>query len=166
MGAKPTGAGRPRTDRPRGGYWDTDDPPRLRWSWAVERFEGALNYWVVATRPDGRPYARPVWGLWFEGGLTFESASLNDNLRRDARVEVHLESGDEVVIITGQAEPLDARKAHRWVRLYNAKYAWDWDPKAPPALIWIVRPRTAFGWISRQADHGTSFARSGTRWSF
>jgi hypothetical protein len=41
----------------------------LPWSHAVERLEKAINYWVCIMRPDGRPHAVPVWGMWVEGAF-------------------------------------------------------------------------------------------------
>lgn len=159
--------GAPRTDRPHGGYWDTTHKPRLRWSWAAERLDRAHNYWVTTARADGHPYSRPVWGLWFDGAVVFESWSLDENLKRAQNVEVHLESGDEVVIIKGTAERLDdPAKARRFVTRYNEKYSWNWDPKNPPELIWAIRPQIAFGWVSRLDDRGAAFGETGTRWTF
>ena len=41
----------------------------LSWGWAVERLVAARNYWVSTTRPDGRPHAMPVWGVWLDDAL-------------------------------------------------------------------------------------------------
>ena len=41
----------------------------LRWNWAAERLEQARNYWVSTSRPDGRPHAMPVWGIWLDDAL-------------------------------------------------------------------------------------------------
>ena len=39
----------------------------LPWSWAAERLAKARTYWLATTRPDGRPHAMPVWGVWLAG---------------------------------------------------------------------------------------------------
>ena len=36
----------------------------LPWSHVEERMLGPRNYWVATVRPDGRPHAVPVWGVW------------------------------------------------------------------------------------------------------
>lgn len=80
----------------------------LPWSWAEERLTAARNYWICSAGDDGRPHAMPVWGLWLEGGLLFGTARTSRkgrNLRRNPAVVVHLESGDEVVILEGQGRP-------------------------------------------------------------
>lgn len=44
---------------------------------------------------------------------------------RDDRVQVNLESGDEVVIIEGRAAALHEQHASLWADTYNKKYQWD-----------------------------------------
>src|SRR3954471_8763711 len=76
----------------------------LPWRTSVDRLERARSYWICTTRADGRPHAAPVWGLWLDDALWFSTgrASLKArNLARDPRLVVHLESGDEVVILEG-----------------------------------------------------------------
>lgn len=156
------GASAPAASRPRGKrYWDPSLPPALPWLWAERRLETARNYWVVATRPDGRPYSRPVWGVWLEGTFVFDSSSLEPNLLRDPRVEVHLESGEEVVVFKGVAEKIDDRQLlERLIAAYNPKYRWNWAAGNTPRCVWRVRPRAAFGWLIEK------FGSSGTRWTF
>jgi hypothetical protein len=35
----------------------------------VDRLTVARTYWISTTRPDGRPHAIPVWGVWVDGTL-------------------------------------------------------------------------------------------------
>nr|WP_245781310.1 pyridoxamine 5'-phosphate oxidase family protein [Halopelagius inordinatus] len=56
------------------------------------------TFWVVTTRPDGAPRARPVWGVFVDG--TFhcgggERTRWVRNLGDDPRVTVHGESGED-----------------------------------------------------------------------
>ena len=46
---------------------------RLPWEHVAGWLESARNYWVCTTRPDGRPHAKPVWGLWLEGRVMFST---------------------------------------------------------------------------------------------
>ena len=78
----------------------------LPWSWATARLEAALNYWFATTRPDGRPHAMPAWAVWLDDSLYFEGSPATRrarNLAENPQVSVHLESGDEVVILEGRA---------------------------------------------------------------
>ena len=79
----------------------------LDWSWAVERLVASRNYWIGTADEDGRPRAIPVWGLWFDDSVVFGTnprSRKGRNLERDPRVVVHLESGDEAVILEGEVE--------------------------------------------------------------
>jgi hypothetical protein len=146
------------------------EPVRLPWSWAVERLTAARNYWIATTRPSGRPHARPVWGVWLDDVFYFSTGSLAaENLRADREITVHLESGSDVVIVEGIAEPVaDIAVVEVAIAAYNAKYRWDADPHAMPGPLYAVRPRVAFGWLSDAsgADAGSAFHGTATRWRF
>ena len=164
-----TTGGESGSSRPRmfGGH---PEPRLLPWRWAEARLVSAGNYWVASTRPDGRPHCRPVWGVWLEGMLYFSTGSLiDDNLRANPEVTVHLESGDEAVIVEGVGEPVtDAALWRSFTAAYNPKYQWDFEPGRIFGGFWRVRPRVAFGWLSDPTglDHGAAFGGTATRWTF
>jgi hypothetical protein len=105
------------------------DEGMLDWSWAVERLETARNYWFGTTRPEGRPHVMPGWAVWLGGELYFEGSPLTRrarNLALNPAVVVHLESGDEVVILEGEAREVgkpDRALAERLAAGFTAKYA-------------------------------------------
>src|SRR5712692_1387743 len=79
----------------------------LPWGPAEARLGAAHNYWLSTTRPDGRPHAMPVWGVWRDGVLyvgTDRGSRKARNLAANPACVVHLESGDDVVILEGVAE--------------------------------------------------------------
>jgi PPOX class probable F420-dependent enzyme len=129
----------------------------LDWAWAVERLEQARNYWICTVRHDGSPHAAPVWGLWHEGAIVFSTSpdsAKGRHLARDPRVLVHLESGDEVVIVEGRVEriPLDEGIA----AAYAAKY--DFRPEPSVDGLWFrVRPSAGYAWTEQ------AFPRTATR---
>lgn len=152
-------AGRP--DIPSGyGVPQTSDG-LLPWSHMTERLAVARNYWVSTTRPDGRPHAVPVWGVWVDqtffhggGGDTRKAR----NLAANPYVSVHLESGDEVVIIEGTVDKLTEENAdpdllRRIDNAYEAKYG-----MRHGTPVWALRPRLALGW--------TEYPTTVTRWTF
>lgn len=143
---------------------------RLPWTWATEQLAQARNYWIATTRPDGQPHSRPVWGIWLDDTFHFSTGSLAaQNLAINPTITVHLESGSDVVIIEGVAEPVsDASMVERVVSLYNQKYHWDVDPKHLPGPFYAVRPQVAFGWLSDETglDRGSAFHGTATRWRF
>jgi PPOX class probable F420-dependent enzyme len=129
----------------------------LDWEWAVERLERARNYWICTTRDDGSPHAAPVWGLWHGDAVVFSTSpdsAKGRHLTRDPRVLVHLESGDEVLIVEGEVEPipLDEEVA----AAYAAKY--DFRPEPSADSPWFrVRPSAGYAWTE------PDFPRTATR---
>ena len=76
----------------------------LPWQWVDARMEAARNYWIT-TVGEGFPSSRPVWGVWKSPTLWFSTGSaIAKRVAKDARVQVNLESADELVIIEGLAD--------------------------------------------------------------
>lgn len=123
---------------------------------------------MVSVRPDGRPHSRPVWGVWLDDALYFDTGSqIGLNLLARPDVTVHLESGDQVVIIEGTAERvIDPAVQQRFLDVYNPKY--NSALAEPPGAVFAVRPRVAFGWLSDPTgrDGGAIYGSTGTRWDF
>ena len=136
----------------------------LPWERAIERLVAARNYWICSTRADGRPHAMPVWGLWLDDALWFSTGrdSLKArNLARDPSIVVHLESGDDTVILEGRAEEeRDGGRLERFADAYDAKYAFRPDPADTASPVFVVRPRVALTWEERDYPH------TATRWLF
>lgn len=139
----------------------------LPWSWAEERLRAARNYWFSTTRPDGRPHAMPAWAAWIDGKLYFDGSPETRrmrNLAANPAIVVHLESGDEVVIIEGEAHPSgrpDRALAERLAADLAAKYGPTYQPTPDQwdeGGLYVVRPRLAFGW--------SAFPTTVTRWRF
>jgi PPOX class probable F420-dependent enzyme len=136
----------------------------LEWSWAEERLSASRNYWIATTRRDGRPHAIPVWGLWLDGAVVFgtnRSSLKARNLARDPRVIVHLESGDEVVILEGVVEEIAAAERLRAIeRAYSAKYEFESDLSGEGSVTYELRPQTALAWTE------SDYPRTATRFEF
>ena len=125
----------------------------LTWAWATEQLEGARNYWVSTTRPDGTPHAMPVWGVWLDDAFCFSSgrnSAKTRNLTANPAIVVHLESGDETVILEGLAEPvLDDAVRQRVGEVYGTKYDFTPDTSGEGDPWFVVRPRRAYAWTER-----------------
>lgn len=134
------------------------------WADVVQRLTAARNYWVGTTRPDGRPHASPVWGLWFEDALHFctDAASAKGrNLAANPAVALHLESGDDAVMLEGAVEVVtESGVLGRFVAAYHQKYGIAPDLSSGAAPVYRVRLTLALAW--READ----FPESATRWRF
>lgn len=133
----------------------------LPWSFVEERMTAARNYWIASTRPDGRPHTAPVWGLWHAGSFYFstgQGSRKGQNLDANPAVSVHLESGDEVVILEGEVAEFDEKEELKALdKAYRKKYGLEMQG---PGVIYKLDLRTAFAW--REKD----FPQSATRWTF
>jgi hypothetical protein len=142
----------------------TFDPPP--WASVQDKLAASRNYWIITTRADGAPHAAPVWGVWGERGLTFGTSKKSvkgANLLRDRRVVVHLESGDDVVIVTGMVVLLSAEGAADPALLdaYEEKYAFRPEPGSSSDDQWfLLAPSTVVCW--NEAD----FVNSQVRYRF
>lgn len=141
----------------------------LRWADAAARLAGARNWWVATAGPHG-PHAVPVWGVVVDGVPWFYSdpASVRAaNLATDPRIVLHLESGDDVLIVRGLAENAGDPAGHpSVVAAYAGKYRADGDaeflpgtPEMAGIVLFAVRPASAMAW--NLAD----YFGSQSRWS-
>jgi len=132
----------------------------LPWRFVEERLGKAMNYWVCTAGEDGRPHARPVWGLWVDGALCFGGHGVRweRNLDANREVTVHLESGDEVVILEGKVDRVtDAQDALAKQAAEVSKKKYGMGGGAP---FWALRPRKVFAWTTK------SMFKDATRWKF
>jgi hypothetical protein len=133
----------------------------LPWQFVAETMAVDRIYWIGTTLPNGRPHARPVWGVWVGG--TFHCGGGEEtrwvrNLAHNPAVTVHRESGEEVVVLEGRAEKLteetaDVDRLERINAAYEAKYG-----VAHGTPVFAVRPERVFAWRDYPAD--------ATRWTF
>ncbi len=139
----------------------------LPWSHVTQRLAAARNYWIATTRPDGRPHVAPVWGAWLDDALYFgtERASVKArNLATNPALALHLESGDDVVILECVAAILpDPLAIPGLDAAFRAKYgmgAADAGTDAPGAepLWYAASPHIAFAWLE------SDFVTTATRW--
>jgi hypothetical protein len=134
------------------------------WGPAREQLAGARTYWVGTTRPDRRPHAMPVWGVWLDDAFHFATDRASRkarNLAANPAVVVHLESGDDVVLLEGRARPVtDPARLAAFDAAYQAKYGVRMADVPGDVSVWVVTPRVAFGW------HERDFPGTATRWRF
>src|SRR2546427_10515105 len=134
----------------------------LPWGHAEERLGRSRNYWICTSRPDGRPHSIPLWGMWVEGALYFGTARAtrkSRNLLQNPPVSVHLESGDDVIILEGRAsEGSDPGNVKQLDAASRAKYKMPLVMIPGESVMYRVRPRAVLAWLERDMS-GT-----GTRW--
>lgn len=135
--------------------------PMLPWSHVVEQLERAHNFWIATARPDGRPHVTPIWGVWVEGALYFDGHPATRwarNVAVNPAISVHLESGDDVVILEGTMEDVvtDEDVGKRIVAAWDKKYR-RLLPDPAGSGMFRMRVRSARAW-------STSSLEDGTRW--
>ena len=159
----------PRASRPEPSLYFLDAEAGsglLPWSHVTERLAVAKNYWVATVGPGAQPHCMPVWAVWWDPELVFSSSPKSRrarNLLANPRAVVHLESGDQVVVVEGDVREVAVRdELARFVETYNAKYAWDFTmEEILRHAVFAVRPTKAFAWLDSQ---GEGFSGTATRW--
>ncbi len=126
------------------------------WAAVAERLAPSRNYWLCTTRPDGAPHTAPVWGAVVDGVLCFYSERSTvkaRNLALDPRVVVHLESGDQVVIVRGRLDDRGcASDIPGFVAALGAKYTRGDDAEYLPSATeafdaaYSLVPESALVW--------------------
>jgi Pyridoxamine 5'-phosphate oxidase len=139
----------------------------LSWPEVAERLAAARNYWLATTTPSGAPHAVPVWGVVTGEVLYLYSERRTvkaRNLAADSRVVVHLESGEDVLIVHGTAADLGTpAQVPAVIAALSAKYASADDrqylPDADPDfdVVYGISPQSAMTW--RLADYAASHRR-------
>ena len=136
-----------------------DSAGLLPWSFVTERLATDRTYWLSTTRPDGRPHARPVWGVWVDGTLYCGGGGRTRwvrNLAANPAVTVHRESGESVVIVEGRAERIDdetgdpaaiARVDDAYAEKYEMRHGTPFFAVRPDAVLaWEEYPTDATRW--------------------
>lgn len=138
------------------------DTASLPWPAVLDRLRNSRNYWITTVRDDGRPHAMPVWGVLLDHTVLFstDAASVKGrNLQARPDCVLHLESGDDVVIVEGRASRVtDPALLPRFVEAYLEKYEITVDVANPAFSVFAVSPRSVLGWL--EAD----FVATATRW--
>jgi len=133
----------------------------LPWTWAAERLSKAQNYFLVTVRPDGRPHAMPVWGLWLEDAFYFSTgrrSRKSRNLAANPNCVVCPESASEAVILEGNAlEVAGSSLPRKFNSAYEKKYNWKIEGNEGP--FYEVQPQVVFGFDENAGSNPT-------RWIF
>jgi PPOX class probable F420-dependent enzyme len=141
----------------------------MTWAEIAGLLSAPRQYWLSTTTPSGAPHAAPVWGVVTEETLYFYSQRNTvkaRNLAADPRAVVHLESGEDVLIVRGLLDDVGAPAEVRYVvAALSAKYARPEDQQYLPSndpdfdVVYALRPQSAMAW--RLDD----YAASQRRWS-
>ena len=135
----------------------------LDWTWAQKRLTESYNYVIVTVRPDGRPHAMGMHGLWAEDAYYFGTHPATrkaKNLEVNANCVVICEKMEELVIVEGVAEKVSYDQLPLGLSdTSEKKYGWPIDPRRE-SQVYKVTPRVVFAFPLKQ------IARAVTKWVF
>ena len=139
----------------------------LDWRDVADRIAAAHNYWLATTTDDGRPYQRPVDGVFVDSTLAFGGSPQTRwvrHLEQRPEVSVSLPDDDHAVVLEGRAVwvtdpdlPIAAAVRAANVSKYPQYFAEAGDEFSP---FWALRPRRIFAWSL------TGFPARATRFDF
>ena len=120
----------PQVSRPQfpPGYLLEQPQASVTWETVVQRLSESKNYWLASVCPDGRPHTIPRWGVFVENRFYYDGSPETRharNLLENPRVSLHLESGDQALIVEGTARPAgkpERALAEKIAAAYCVKY--------------------------------------------
>jgi len=162
-----TAKSQPKADRPFApGYGIVgaeDGKGLLPWGWVANKMNNCRTFWLATIHAgQGRPHVMPLWGVWLDDAFFFSTGRKSrkgQNLAANPACTITNDDGEEAVIVEGlatQVQVEDAAALERIATAYQKKYKM--DPRSMEEPIFIVRPKTVFGFIEE------SFPQSATRW--
>lgn len=147
----------PRITRPKFPKGYVDHPVSfVTWEWVAAQLAESKNYWLCSTRPNGHPHVVPRWGVFVDGKFYYDGSPATrhaQNIAQNPNVSLHLESGDQAIILEGTAAPAgkpDPALAVQLAEEYRAKYALhgyspepnQWDDGG----LYVFTPRQCLAW--------------------
>jgi Pyridoxamine 5'-phosphate oxidase len=141
-------------------------PAHWPWAEAARRIADGRTWWIATTRPDGRPHVQPVWGVTVDERMVFSTDPRSRkarNLATNPAIALHLDSGDEVVIVEGIARRLAGSEvpagfSAAYLAKYDIEVATDTDD--PRYGFYEIVPVVAMTWSEAE------FLESVVRWEF
>jgi len=153
----------PKVTRPQFPRGYVDNPASyVDWNWVAAQLTETKNYWLCSTRPDGRPHVVPRWAVYLDDKIYYDGSPETrhaQNIEENPHVSVHLESGDQVIILEGTSGPAgkpDSDVAARLVKEYRKKYAaqgyspepHQWDQGG----LYVFTPHQCIAWTQFTKD--------------
>jgi uncharacterized pyridoxamine 5'-phosphate oxidase family protein len=133
----------------------------IGWEVSSGKMAAARNYWVATADLHGNPHSSPIWGVWMDDRLYFGMDTTSRkarNVAANSRAVIHLESGDDVVLLhCDVATEDDPAVKERVFHTYREKYSMPDNFSFEPVMCAI--PYRGFAWL--EAD----FPGTATRYS-
>ena len=133
--------------------WHVPNSPKLwiTWTHAKNKLATEKVYWISTASRRGRPHAAPVWGIWRENRLYFETgpnSAKGKNLSSNPRLVVHVQDGMDTVILEGRAiKETSGKVLSQLRRQYTRKYRYtpDWSNELEQT-VFRVEPKLVHAW--------------------
>jgi hypothetical protein len=140
----------------------------LAWEEVAERIAASPNYLLATTTDEGRPYLRPVDGVFVDATLAFGGSPATrwvHNLQQRPEASACLPDDEHAVILEGGVElvtdpdhPVATAVGTANVAKYPQYYGNNTSPAFRP--FWLLRPRRVYAWSL------TGFPNQATRFAF
>jgi hypothetical protein len=133
----------------------------LTWDWVATRLTESKHYWICSVRPDGRPHVVPRWCVFVDGKIYYDGSTETRhaiNIGSNPNVTVHLENGQEAVILEGTSNPAGRPSRELGKKLAQAykKYKeYGYTPKADSwdeGGLYVFTPRQCIAWSKFNED--------------
>jgi len=135
----------------------------LDWSWARKRLTDTQNYVIVTVRPDGRPHAMGMHGMWWDDSYYFGTGADTrkaKNLETNANCALICEDFEELVIVEGLAAMVEFDKLPDGLSdASKRKYGWPMDPRSG-GIVYKLTPQVVFAFPLKKITTGV------TKWVF
>lgn len=137
----------------------------LPWAWVARKMNACRTFWLATIHAGtgknlDRPHVMRLWGVWVDDAFFFSTGRKSrkgQNLAANPACTITNDDGLEAVIVEGVAEEAkNSDVLDRMAAAYKKKYKM--DPRSMGEPIFMVRPKTIFGFIEK------SFPKSATRW--
>jgi len=165
----------PKISRPTFPKGYVDNPVSyVDWDWVAAQLTESKNYWLCSVRPPssdaqgGRPHVVPRWCVFVDGKIYYDGSPETrhaQNIAANPHISVHLESGDQVIILEGISIPAgkpSAELAKRLVEEYRRKYSQQGYSPEPTQWdeggLYVFTPRQCIAW--------TAFTENPTKFTF
>jgi general stress protein 26 len=133
--------------------WHVPNDPKLwiTWEHANDKLARETVYWVSTASTQGRPHSAPVWGIWKQNSFYFETdpnSVKGRNLSNDQRIVVHVQDGNDTVILEGSARiEKKPEKLKQLRKDYVNKYQYtpDWSNEKDQ-IVFSVEPMIVHAW--------------------
>jgi nitroimidazol reductase NimA-like FMN-containing flavoprotein (pyridoxamine 5'-phosphate oxidase superfamily) len=149
----------PKISRPKLPKGYVDNPiSEVPWEHVEKRLTESVNYWLCTVYPDGRPHVIPRWGVYLDGKFYYDGSPDTRharNLEKNSNTTLHLESGNDVVIMdgtAGAASKPDPALAQRLSAAYSLKYESEGYAPKPDQWdnggLYVFTPRQCIAWTT------------------